>query len=330
MSIRPKILIVADRCHWAYHQIQRFIVFHLSDEFDIYTDFILFYPLNLKKGIKHKLSFWKSCVKCWPSRRVLKKSQRYDLTVHLGYYYNRKSSIVNNTDSLIRGIFTDGFPPQGDDGSTDIRQFVHKYFSDVDAVVCGSPSIVEIYDRYVNNIHFANCSWESAFKRETPKTINTGSTFIVGWTGNPRRRFKGYYDYIVPAVEAAKKLRPSIELKTRFSGSIKTLPCFYNNVDVVLIASTADAGPSLFSEAAFSEIPSISTRIGHPAAIIDDGVNGIFVQRNILEMRNAIVRLYDDRYLLYKMSQQIALDTSKIMGTEIMKESWRSLFHSAL
>ncbi len=114
-----------------------------------------------------------------------------------------------------------------------------------------------------------------------PKILNKSSRFVVGWTGTPNRPFKGFHDYIVPAVERAAQMRPGLELKTRFSGPLETLPRFYDDVDVILIASSADAGPSLFMEGGFCEVPSISTRIGIPSEVIEHGQNGLFVERNV-------------------------------------------------
>ncbi len=331
-QVKPKILIVADRPNWAYHLIQQFIISNLSDNFDFYTDFILFYPLKTNDTVKQRLAKWYAYSKSISQRKLLKKNT-YDITLHLGYYYNWTSSIQNNTRSLIRGIYTDGFPPQlADLSNTDgsINQFVSKYLSDSDAVVCGSQSILNLYSSYVSNIHFANLSWECLFHRKLPKTINTSENFIVGWTGNPNRKFKGFYDYVVPSVQEAMKLRPGIKLKTRFSGPIRTLPLFYNDVDIVLIASIADAGPSMFSEAAFCEVPSVSTEVGHPKDIIIDGINGVLVERNITAMRNALIKLYDNRTLLYKLSTQIKIDITKILGSNEMKEAWKLLFQSTL
>jgi hypothetical protein len=67
-------------------------------------------------------------------------------------------------------------------------------------------------------------------------------SFVVGWTGNPDRSFKGFYDFVVPAVEKAASLRKGVTLKARFKGPYGTLPRFYSDVDVLLIASSADAG----------------------------------------------------------------------------------------
>jgi glycosyltransferase involved in cell wall biosynthesis len=152
----------------------------------------------------------------------------------------------------------------------------------------------------------------------------------VGWTGDPHRSFKGFYDFVVPAVEKAASLRPGIVLKTRFKGPYRTLHRFYQDVDVLLIASTGDAGPSSFLEAGACGVPSISTRIGFPAEAIRDGENGIFVDRSVEEMSGAIVSLYDNQELLRKMSSSIRADIEKYWNPASRSGLWDHMFQAVL
>ena len=160
---------------------------------------------------------------------------------------------------------------------------------------------------------------------------NNNEKFIVGWSGDPSREFKGYFSHVVKAVELAKTKYPTIELKTRFSGPLKSLPKFYNDIDVVLIASDADAGPSLFAEACLCNVPSISTRIGFPNEVIINEVNGYFTEKNIIQMSDKIIELYENRDLLYEMSKRIRDDYLKGPGNiEKKKNVWRNLFENVL
>lgn len=333
MSNRIKILVVSDRCFWAYHEIQKFIKVHLSDQFDIYTDFIMFYPPVPAKSLKNQLSRWRSYVLAWPHRRLARSNITYDIVVLLGFYYQFQSKISFQTKHLIKGIYTDGFPPNGVDASDkniSIEQFIAKYLGDADAIVCGSRLISDRYKQYFPQVYYANATNESLFKRLAPKTKNTTKRFVVGWTGNPSREFKGYHDYVVPAVQEAAKLRPDIELKSRFRGPLKTLPRFYDDVDVVLIASVGDAGPSLFQEASLCDVPAISNYSGVPSEIIENEINGLVVEREVSAMRDAIIRLYDDRELLYSFSNRIRTDFIKLRGVKQMTQAWRDLFKTVL
>jgi glycosyltransferase involved in cell wall biosynthesis len=108
------------------------------------------------------------------------------------------------------------------------------------------------------------------------------------------------------------------------------LPGFYRDVDVLLIASSADAGPSSFLEAGACGIPSISTRVGFPAEVIKDGENGLFVNRSVEEMVRALIYLYDHREHLGRMSEQIRLDIDINWGYQSRSRYWDLMFEASL
>lgn len=62
-----------------------------------------------------------------------------------------------------------------------------------------------------------------------------------------------------------------VALRTQFQGSIRSLATFWQGVDLALIASEADAGPSMFIEASLCGVPSVSTKIGLPQFVINHG-----------------------------------------------------------
>jgi glycosyltransferase involved in cell wall biosynthesis len=113
-------------------------------------------------------------------------------------------------------------------------------------------------------------------------------------------------------------------------GPVHTLPSFYDDVDVILIASTGDAGPSCFLEAGACGVPSISTRIGFPAETIRDGENGMFVGRSIDEMAKAIIYLYNHRGLLKDMSEKIRHDVEMQWSYKERGKLWECLFEESL
>lgn len=330
VSEKPKILIVADRPMWAYHYIQRFVVNQLTDRYDFFTDYISYHPSRPPRTLKHRIS---RRVNWWRNkhlRRVLGATETYDVAVLLGFYFLRNSNLTFRSRCLVKGIYTDGFPPQGVDESDQdicIEKFTEKYLGDATAIVCGSKSIEARFKDLHPCVCYANSSHSMQhFQRQTPKIKNSSKRFIVGWTGKPDRQFKGFHDYVVPAVQQAAQLRPGIELKTRFEGPVETLPRFYDDVDVILIASSADAGPSLFTEGGYCEVPAISTRIGFPSETIQHGHNGLFVERDVEEMSKALVYLYDNREHLLSMSRQVRNDVDRRLGAEVNRMRWLELF----
>ncbi len=321
MKALPKILLVADRPSWAWAAMQEWIIKKLSDRYDFYTDFLQNHRKVPPEGFRAQLGYYRHKLKIgyYRSRlknrrhvRKLSPDQEYDIVVYLGFYFPLYGSFDYRTRRIIKGIYTDAFPPAGilpSDANISMESFVEKYLSDADAVCCGSQLICQRYADFIRTCYHAKGANDpDLFKRTTPLERNDGRRFVVGWTGNPNRAFKGFYDFVIPAVEAAKQQRPGIELKTRFSGPLHTLPRFYDDVDVVLIASDADAGPSLFEEACGCQVPSISTPIGGPYELIEHGKNGLFVQRDVEHMAHALVYLYDHRDVLFSMACRIRGD----------------------
>jgi len=229
----------------------------------------------------------------------------------------------------IKGIYTDIFPPEGYNlkHNITINEFVNEFLR-CDALVCGCQNIFNRYAPFFQKIFYANAILnENLFKKNR---INRNKNLVIGWTGNPRRMNKGFVTHVISAVKIAQKERRGIKIKTKFQGSLKSLAKFYQNIDLIIIASKEDAGPSMFMEASLCGIPSISTRIGWPLEVIKDGINGLFVEREVRDIADAIIRLYDNRDLLYNMAARIRNDFISTLGKDVMKHRWEKLFDSVL
>ena len=206
----PKILLVADKANWAYHEIQKYVSSNLLNQYDFYTEFAIFYKPKHKITIKHKMWLWLERIKAMPYRRITKDVCGYDIVVLLGFYFDVDYDISVNGRFLIKGIYTDGFPPAGvdeSDNNISIQRFVNKYLCNIDYLICGSSQIKNRYIKYFPALDYVNGNMSAAhFSRISPKLKNISKQFIVGWTGNPSREFKGFYDYVVPAIDEAKKI----------------------------------------------------------------------------------------------------------------------------
>jgi glycosyltransferase involved in cell wall biosynthesis len=231
----------------------------------------------------------------------------------------------------IIGIYTDGYPPRNANFNGTIDDFYNQKLKKYDAIVVGANSIKTIYETVSSNVYFANMAYDqNFFNRLSPKIENNKREFIIGWTGQASRDFKGYYTHIVPAIEIVQKKYPHIKLKSRFSGPIETLPRFYDDVDLVVIASDADAGPFLFCEASLMSIPCISTKIGMVQDVLVHNLNGIYIDKNIDEIVSKIIHLYEHRELLHSMSRRIRNDFIGALGTTAMTAKWAELFNHVL
>jgi glycosyltransferase involved in cell wall biosynthesis len=286
--------------------------------------------------------FWKRAFK-WNgeiySRRILPFWSQYDVVILLDYYFDRVARLNFRTRRLVKGLYFDGFPPPGckydfitkQDPALlgTLKQFSDEYLNDVDAIVAGSPTIAARFKQYFENIHFCNAIYrEEIFIEKESFLKQPDEPFIIGWTGNPLRDFKNFKTIVEPVVHDLKELGLNVFLKTRFSGSYETLPQFYSDVDLILIASEKDAGPFMFSEASLSGVPSISTSVGFPAYVIKQMVNGIIVPLDSKAFADNITYLYKNRDVLYAMSKRIRADYLEKMGSDVLVNNWRTMFKS--
>ena len=79
---------------------------------------------------------------------------------------------------------------------------------------------------------------------------------------------------------------------------------FYQGIDALICASRSEGGPHPLLEASACRIPLISTRVGIAPELIRDGENGIFIERTVEAIREAVIRLRDNRALRLEMGRK--------------------------
>lgn len=256
----------------------------------------------------------------------------FDYLVSMAYFFQYNSEIPFKGHKNLVGIFNDSFPHLGPEydikTKTNVNalsraEFFEKYLKPYDYLLLANDNLIRAYQDYTENLEFALGIYkEEFFGREKIKK----DVFTLGWTGNPHRVVKGFFEVIEPAVKKVLETGRKIRLKTSFNASYEEMIEFYNDVDLAVIASSGDGAPTMFCEASLSNIPSISTFIGLPSMVIKDGINGIFINRDIDEMANAIIYLHDNPDILESFSKRIKKDYLDIMSNEKNIEKIRKVF----
>ena len=121
--------------------------------------------------------------------------------------------------------------------------------------------------------------------------------FRAGWAGslaNQGREVRGYDEFIIPAVKRVE----GVELVTaaredRWRSQDEMLE-FYLSLDVYLCASRFEGTPNPCLEAASCGIPLITTRVGNMPELIQDGINGFLVNRNVDDIADKLMFLKKD------------------------------------
>lgn len=246
----------------------------------------------------------------------------FDYIVSMAYFFQYVAEIPFTGKKNLVGIFNDCFPHLGPEydfkTKTDVNslsraEFFKKYLKQYDFLLLANDNLIRAYRDYTENLEFALGIYkEDLFGRTRIKS----EIFTLGWTGNPNRPVKGFFEVIEPAVKKVLETGRKVRLKTSFNATYEEMIEFYNDVDLAVIASSGDGAPTMFCEASLSDIPSVSTFIGLPSMVIQDKVNGILINRDIDEMANAIIYFYDNRDILESFSKRIKKDYLDKMSNE--------------
>ena len=155
--------------------------------------------------------------------------------------------------------------------------------------------------------------------------------FKACYVGKNTKR-KGYDDYIKPACKKA-----GVELKDqtcRFNSHnvIKhsDMPNFYNDVDVVLIASDMDGTPNQLLEAAARGRTFIGNKIGNVPEFVKDGVNGFLVTREIKSYVEKLKWLKEHKEECRRMGEEARKTIEESWTWKIQAENYRKMFREAL
>jgi glycosyltransferase involved in cell wall biosynthesis len=246
----------------------------------------------------------------------------FDYLISMAYFFQYVAEIPFKGRKNLIGIFNDSFPHLGPENdlktktyvnSLSREQFFDQYLKSYDFLLLANDNLIRAYSNYTENLEFALGIYKEEF---FGRTKIKSEIFTLGWTGNPNRVVKGFFEVIQPAVQKVLATGRKVRLKTSFDASYEEMIEFYNDVDLAVIASSGDGAPTMFCEACLSDIPSVSTFIGLPSMVIQDGINGIFIERDINEMANAIIYLHDNRDILERLSKRIKNDYLNIMSNE--------------
>lgn len=108
------------------------------------------------------------------------------------------------------------------------------------------------------------------------KKFNDTPYLVAAWTGNPHHTWKGLEEIIIPACKKA-----DVELRVATDLNRTDLNDFYNDVDVVLVATKNEGSPNCVFEAGACHRPIIGTKAGIIPEAIIDGKNGFIIERSV-------------------------------------------------
>jgi glycosyltransferase involved in cell wall biosynthesis len=243
---RPKILLIADVCGWAWWNKSQYLKMYLADDFDIDTICVL-----------------------GPEKAGINRG-KYQLFVTYGYSYVHMLQGVPRRRRMT--------------GITAHRKinFLKPYMELAKWNHANSLMLIEDLKKMkVKNtemFYVPNGVDEQVFHPIRPLT--TEGELIAGHVGKVCTA-KGQQEFIIPAMNRAKVKSIYNMNDYRDRRPYCEMAPYYNDMDVFLCASVEDGTPNPALEAAACGRPIISNRIGNMPELIKDGYNGFLVERKV-------------------------------------------------
>ena len=158
------------------------------------------------------------------------------------------------------------------------RQTNQIHLKDADFVTGMSLKLVERFKGERDVIHLPQSVNTNLFKikkkREGP--------MVIGWVGNENDPCKGLFDILIPSTTNRFIFRKAGGKLTQ-----KELVDFYNSIDIICNASTAEGGPLPVAEAMACGCFPVCVEVGIIPQIISNRENGIIVERSIEAFQKA-------------------------------------------
>jgi len=305
MDGRPRVLIVVDRIGWAYDVIAN----------------------NIIRLLKHKYKFDKKT----PSQLSETKHENHDLVLSMGWKYTdpKNNVILKPIDNIpidkhvgvIHSIRT----------INDCRSVASatKYIA---RTYCATGIINRtLYSRFHNDINNLVLTENGVDTMVfNPMNINNKNPRIVlGWSGRGRQSaFRGL-DLIA---EAACICDSTIEFKMLDADREPVyhglMPDFYNSLDCYINASESEGCSLTILEAAACGIPIIATKVGAAEDIIQDGITGFLINRDVPSIVSAFKKLSKEK--CKTMGNLMAKNIKKNWSWEAKIGQWDRLIQEGL
>lgn len=285
-----KVLILPDRLNWAYHSIAKAIAkFNTDPDISFHIE-----PIKKNKD------------------KIKKIYKQYDLFFVMGYqtYYDVSFLPKNHT---ITGIHSHH---QFDNRKTTPESNINppkdmiKDLSEFPRFNAVSRRLYDLFKKNrADNVYLTENGVDSSVFVPV-KTEERSLT--VGYSGSKKHDWrKGVSEFILPAAKKASVKAEIAMLSTGNYVPLEDMPNFYSKIDAYICASTSEGFSLSVLEAASCGKPVISTRVGGCVDLIDDGVDGFLVDRDIDSIVNKINKL---------KNKEVYLDMSKAIRHKIVTQ----------
>jgi len=250
---KPRILLLADMPNWAYDFSARSIATRLSKRFD----FSIRYP-----GEKPDLS-----------------RERFDLLYIFFWGEQGYKKFDIEASRIIKEVASFRWGLEDKYGKLTPSEFVGTYLRDCTLVTTPTPRLLEVIGPLRKDVYVCPNGIETGLFRY--ERVRRGP-LRIGWVGHPADECKGLRDILILACAGHFNFE-----YTNGQLSRARVAKFYNTIDVLAIASTAESQPLPLIESMASGCFPVATDVGIVRELVRSGYNGLIVERSVESFRNA-------------------------------------------
>ncbi len=253
-STKKNFLLLVDRPGWVFDMVARALIKNLSG----YYNFKIAYVAQ--KPDLGRVNFDYIYVFFWGE------------TYHLKF--------VKDPGRIIKEVSSHRWENEKQYGYLSPKEMAHRYLRDAGSVTTTSRRLYEKLSPFRHVTYLPNGFDETLFKNKRKRK----GKMVVGWAGNIDDPCKGFKDILVPACFDRLELQVA-------AGDLefKKMADFYNSVDLITIASTAEGQPLTLIEGMACGCFPVCTDVGIVPELIINGRNGLIVKRSIRDFREAFI-----------------------------------------
>ena len=192
-----------------------------------------------------------------------------------------------------------------------------------------------IFSRHIPAVNLTQtCDLEMFYPDERKRTSDR---LVVGWTGslsnneNLDTDLRGIGGIIKPAcaaVEGVEFLAQYAEVN--WITDDNEMRDYYNSLDLHLCASKSEGTPMTMLEAAACGVPSLTTDVGMVPELIEDGINGVVVERSVKAFAEKMEFFTKHPDLLKEMGRAARGRMEREFTWERLIDQWIAFFYAAL
>lgn len=242
---KPRVLMLVDKRGWAYDTAAQAISKRLSDEFEFRIEYVRETPdLNAWKFDLLYVFFW-------------------------GETYHQK--FVSDPRRIIKEISSHRWANEDAYGRLTAEQAAQKFLSDAGTLTATSRRLQNTFAPY-REVHWCpNGFEENTFASRSRRN----GPLRIGWAGNQNDPCKGVQDILKPAAgDDFELVLAGGDLDSAAMGN------FYNSVDVLCVASTAEGEPLTLVEGMAAGVFPVAVDVGIVPELVRHGQDGFVVNRS--------------------------------------------------